>query len=49
MSIEDIVRKGEDKLDVRINVLKLADKGGWVTIDNYVTDPVCHDDEDHKK
>ncbi len=48
-SIEDVVRKGEEKLDERIKMLKLADKGGWEAVDAYVTEPVCDDDEDDKK
>ena len=48
-SIEDMVRKGEEKLDGRIKVLKLADKGGWDAVDAYVTDLVCDDDEDDEK
>ena len=48
-SIEDVVRKGEEKLDERIKMLKLADKGGWEAVDAYVTEPVCVDDEDDKK
>ena len=27
-AIEDVVKKGEEKLDERIKMLKLADKGG---------------------
>ena len=42
-SIEDVVRKGEDKLDCSIKVLKLTNKGGWEAVDAYVTDPVCDD------
>ena len=48
-SIEDVVRKGEEKLDERIKMLKLADKGGWEAVDAYVTEPVCDNDEDDKK
>ena len=48
-SIEDVVRKGEEKLDERINMLRLADKGGWDVVDAYVTEPVCDNDEDDKK
>ena len=44
-----MVRKGEEKLDERIKMLKLADKGGWEAVDAYVTEPVCDDDEDDKK
>ena len=39
-SIEDMVRKGEEKLDKRIKMLKLANKGGWEVVDAYVTEPV---------
>ena len=39
-SIEDVVRKGEEKLDERIKMLKLADKGGWEAVDAYVTESV---------
>ena len=49
VTIEDVVRKGEEKLDERIKMLKLADKGGWEVVDAYVTEPVCDDDEDDKK
>ena len=48
-SIEDVVGRGEEKLDGAIKILKLADKGGWEAVDAYVTDPVCDDDEDDKK
>ena len=48
-TIEDVVKKGEEKLDERIKMLKLADKGGWEAVDAYVTEPVCEDDEDDKK
>ena len=48
-SIEDVVRKGEEKLDERIKMLKLADKGGWEVVDAYVMEPVCDDDEDDEK
>ena len=48
-TIEDVVRKGEEKLHERIKMLKLADKGGWEAVDVYVTEPVCDDDEDDKK
>ena len=41
--------EGEEKLDERIKMLKLADKGGWETVDAYVTEPVCDDDEDDQK
>ena len=36
-TIEDVVKKGEEKLDERIKMLKLADKGGWEAVDAYVT------------
>ena len=42
-------RKGEEKLDGRIKMLKLPDKGGWEAVDAYETDPVYDDDEDNKK
>ena len=48
-SIEDVVRNGEEKLDERIKMLKLADKGGWGAVDAYVTELVCDDDKDDKK
>ena len=48
-SIEDVVRKGEEKLDERIKMLKLADKGGWEAVDAYVIESVCDNDEDDKK
>ena len=49
LSIEDMVRKGEEKLDERIKILKLGDKGGWEAVDAYVTEPVWVNDEDDKK
>ena len=49
LSIEDVVRKGEKKLEERIKMLRLADKGGWDAVDAYVMEPVCEDDEDDRK
>ena len=48
-TIEEVVKKGEEKLDERIKMLKLADKGGWEAVGTYVTEPVCDNDEDDKK
>ena len=49
MSIEDVVRNDEEKLDERIKMLKSADKGGLEVVGAYVTEAVCDNEEDDKK
>ena len=47
--IEEVVKRGEEKIDEQIKMLKMADKVSWLAIDNYVTDPICEDDEDDER
>ena len=46
---ETVVRKGERVIDERIKVLKLADKGGWLAVDKYQSDPLCDGSDDDKR
>ena len=34
---------------MRIKMLKLADKASWDTVENYVMDPFCDNNEDDRK
>ena len=40
-SIEDLVWKGEREIDLRIKILRLANKASWMAVDNYVIDHLC--------
>ena len=34
---------------MRIKILRLANKASWMAVENYVTDPLCENDEDDRK
>ena len=44
-----MVRKGEREIDLRIKMLRHANKASWTAVDNRVTDPLCDNDEDYKR
>ena len=48
-SIEEVTKKGEQELDLRIKMLRNTDKASWLAVDNFVTDPFCENDKDDKK
>ena len=45
-SIEEVVKRGERKIDDHIKCLRLADKASWLAVDHYVRDPLCSTEED---
>lgn len=45
---EDVVRKGEE-LDLRIKILRMADKASWLAVNDYVMDLLCENEEDDRK
>ena len=47
--MEAVVRRGEEKIDERLKMLKMADKVSWLAVDKYVVDPLCKDEEDDKR
>ena len=48
-SIEEVIKRGEEKIEERIKCLKLADKSSWLAVDHYVRDPLCQTDEDDRR
>ena len=48
-SIEEVIKKGESKIEERIKCLRLADKVSWLAVDHYVRDPLCSLEEDDRK
>ena len=48
-SIEEVVKRGERKIDERIKCLRLVDKASWLAVDHYVRDPLCSTEEDDRK
>ena len=47
--MEAVVRQGEEKIDERLQMLKMMDKVSWLAVDEYVADPLCKDEEDDKR
>ena len=48
-NIEAVVRKGEKKINSRINVLRMADRVSWLFVEKYEADPLCKGEEDDRK
>ena len=48
-NIEEAVKKGEKKIEERIKMLWMADKASWLSVDKYVTDPLCLNNKDNLK
>ena len=47
--MEAVVRRGEEKIDEMLKMLKMADKVSWLVVYEYVADPLCKNEEDDKR
>ena len=49
LEARSVAEKGLSLLSDRNKLIKIADKHGWDTVNNYVTDPLTKDEADGKK
>ena len=47
--IKSVVKKGEEEINGRIRVLRMADRVPWLAVDKYLADPLCNGEEDDRK
>merc|ERR1712121_428257 len=47
--IEEAIKIGEKEIDARIKMIKIADQHNWYTVNKYIADPLCENEEDDKK
>ena len=40
-SIQEVLKKGEGELEMRIKMLRMVEKASWLVVDNYITNPPC--------
>merc|ERR1712240_44393 len=47
--IEEAIKIGEKEIDIRIKMIKIADQTNWLTVNKYIADPLCENEQDDKK